>query len=220
MTLSPVTYIDHTLLASHASAQEVELLCKEAITFGFATVCINPNYVQFAADLLKGHRSQVCTVSGFPFGTNHIDIKRAETEQAIFDGANEVDGVILLPALLAGDSGAVLAHMKALSVPCKESNVVSKIILETAALTNEHIIMACQLANDVGIDFIKTSTGMHQSGSATIAAVKLMDQYRGHCKIKAAGGIRNRTTFDAMIEAGADRIGTSASVAIMNDFSG
>jgi deoxyribose-phosphate aldolase len=210
-------YIDHTLLKSEAISADITKLCEEAIEFGFATVCIHPCHIPLAAKLLDQHPSKVCSVAGFPFGTNHTHIKELEARQAIDDGAQEIDIVANLAAALEGNTSYLQQDIKAVLRPCLRNNVILKVILETAALPTETKIMLCKICSDLGVDFIKTSTGLHPAGGVTIEDVQLLYQYRGSCKVKAAGGIRNLNSFLAMIHAGARRIGTSSSLAILNE---
>jgi len=209
--------IDHTLLQPEAGGNQIEALCGEAVHYGFAAVCVHPCHVETACRCLASHPVRAGTVAGFPFGANHTKIKHAETLQALEDGAEEVDMVVNLAAALAGDTHYLKKDIHAVLRPCHGLHPprIVKLILETAALPRETKIMLCRLASDLGVDYIKTSTGLHPAGGATLDDVKLLYANRGRCKVKAAGGIRNlKTTLD-MIHAGAERIGTSAGVKIM-----
>ena len=222
--------IDHTLLKPDATEQEIRHLCTEARQYGFATVCINPCYVSLCADLLNDARSGICTVIGFPLGANVTAIKAAETVQAIRDGATEVDMVINIGKLKSGRYEYVKADIRgvveaARSVTASnsaraEDHVAVKVIIETALLTNDEKVIACELAREAGADFVKTSTGFAASG-ATAEDVALMRKVVGNqLGIKASGGIRTYEAALRMIASGASRIGASASVAILTGGAG
>ncbi len=209
--------IDHTLLKPEASIADIEQICAEAIQFGFASVCVNPCYIKHVAKLLENQSPKVCGVVGFPLGASHSRIKQAEAQQNIDDGAQELDMVINLSAALASDYDYVTNDIKTVLHACRQANhkVLLKIILEMRVLTSDNKLRMCNIANDLGADFIKTSTGLHPAGGATIDDVKFMHQHRGSCKVKASGGIRDLTTTKTMLLAGADRIGTSSGHAII-----
>jgi deoxyribose-phosphate aldolase len=207
--------IDHTLLKPDASRREIEELCREAVQFGFATVCVNPTWVALCADRLRGTPVQVCTVVGFPLGATTADVKGYETRRAIFDGAREIDMVINVGALKSGDLRTVERDIEAVTVPCRDCNVLSKVIIEAALLTDDEKITACTLAKAAAADYVKTSTGFGPGG-ATAADVALMRRVVGaDMGVKAAGGVRDLEALNAMIAAGATRVGASASVKIM-----
>ena len=214
--------IDHTLLASDAGAPAIIELCSQAVKYGFATVCVHPCHVRQAADLLDGHSSKVCTVLGFPLGANHRRVKQAEADQATSDGAEELDMVINQAAVRAGDLTYLAGEIEAVLTVCRQNQpaTVLKLILETPRWDTQTKITLCRLASDLRVDFIKTSTGFHRAGGATIEDVKLLHAHRGNCQVKAAGGIGTLTDLNAMLQAGADRIGTSSAIAIMTEQAG
>jgi deoxyribose-phosphate aldolase len=192
----------------------VEKLCREAREFVFASVCVNPCYVKLASRLLEGSRVKVCSVVGFPLGANKKEIKAYEARKAVMEGASEIDMVMNVGALKSGDTRLVEQDMRDVREACG-NRVVTKVILETALLTDEEKITACQLAVKAGMDFVKTSTGFGPGG-ATVEDVRLMRTVVGEgIGVKASGGIRDTETAARMVEAGASRIGASASVKIV-----
>jgi deoxyribose-phosphate aldolase len=212
--------IDHTLLKPDATAAEIEKLCREAAEFGFATVCINPTWVAFCARFLRGSRVGVCSVVGFPLGATTPDVKQYETRRVIFDGASEVDMVLNVGALKSGDLRLVEQDIEAVTTPCRDSGVVSKVIIEAALLTEEEKVAASTLTKAGGADFVKTSTGFGPGG-ATIADVMLMRRVVGDTVgVKAAGGVRDWEQMRAMVAAGATRVGASAGVRIVKESRG
>jgi deoxyribose-phosphate aldolase len=212
--------IDHTLLKPDASRAEIEKLCREAAEFGFATVCVNPAWVAVAAALLRGKGVGVCSVVGFPLGATTADVKHFETRRAIYDGANEIDMVINIGALKSGDLRTVERDIEAVVDPCRQCGVISKVIIEAALLTDEEKITACTLSKAAGADFVKTSTGF-ASGGATAADVALMRRVVGaDMGVKAAGGVRDLEGLNAMVAAGATRVGASAGVKIVQESKG
>jgi deoxyribose-phosphate aldolase len=207
--------IDHTLLKPQATPVQVEQLCDEARRYRFASVCINPVYVRLAAEKLEGSGVAVCTVVGFPLGATTTFIKAREAQQAIADGAAEIDMVIHIGALKAGDHGAVQEDIAAVALACHEGGALLKVIIEAVLLSDEEKVTACRLAQVAGADFVKTSTGF-AGGGATVEDVRLMRQTVGpRMGIKAAGGVRSYADAMAMVEAGATRIGASAGVEIV-----
>lgn len=209
--------IDHTLLKPEATPAEIERLCAEAAEHSFATVCVNPIYVALAANLLHGTPVAVCTVAGFPLGATPTPVKRFEALQVLDDGAVEVDMVIPIGRLKAGQHDVVRDDIYALAQLCHEQGALLKVILENALLTDEEKVSACRLAVEAGADFVKTSTGFARSG-ATVADVALMRRTVGpEIGVKAAGGIRTYADALAMIEAGANRLGASASLKILEE---
>lgn len=207
-------YIDHTLLKPDATREQVLKLCQEAVTHHFWSVCVNPFYVSTAAEALKGSDVKVCSVIGFPLGASVTSIKAAETRQAIADGASEIDMVINVAALKNGETQWVQQDIEGV-VAALEGKAILKVILETCLLTREEIILACELSMAAGADFVKTSTGF-STGGATREDVLLMRSIVGpNMGVKASGGIRSREIALTMIGAGANRIGASASVAIV-----
>ena len=208
--------IDSTLVKAVATKSEIEKLCHEAIQYGFRCVVVNPVYVKFAAKLLEGSNVKVCSTVGFPFGVSLSEIKALEAVKAVEDGAEELDMVINLSALKSGDYEFVKRDMTAVvDVKRLSKEIIVKVIIETAYLTRDEKIIACKLAKEAGADFVKTSTGLFGEG-ATVEDVRLMRQTVGkNMGVKAAGGIRTYADAVAMIEAGANRIGTSTAVAII-----
>lgn len=208
-------YIDHTLLKADATQDKIETLCKEAKEYDFASVCVNTYWVPFCAKQLEGSDVKVCTVVGFPLGAMSSNAKAFETKDAIEHGASEIDMVLNIGEMKAGHYDVVREDVKAV-VEAANGHCV-KVILETCLLTKEEIVKACELCIEAGATFVKTSTGFSTRG-ATVEDVKLMKEtVKDKCLVKAAGGVRCRADLDNMIEAGADRIGTSAGVALMQD---
>lgn len=208
--------IDSTNVKATATKSDIEELCKEAAEYGFGCVCVNLIYVKLAATLLKGSNVKVCSTIGFPFGVTFPKIKALEAVKAVENGADELDMVINLGALKSGDYEAVRQDIVAVvDVKRLSKEIVVKVIIETAYLTNEEKIITCKLVKEAGADFVKTSTGFLGKG-ATVEDVKLMRQIVGSdFGVKAAGGIRTYTDAVTMIEAGANRIGTSTAVSII-----
>ena len=215
-TLSPsqlAAYIDHTLLKADATAKDIEKLCAEALENRFYSVCVNGSWVGQARHFLEGTGVKIACVVGFPLGAMSGDVKRFETEAAIDDGAHEIDVVLNIGRLKAGDDKFILRELCDVVEAADEWPV--KVILETCLLSREEKIRACQIVVESGAKFVKTSTGFSTSG-ATIADVKLMRETVGpKFGVKASGGIRDTQTALAMIAAGATRLGTSAGVAIV-----
>jgi deoxyribose-phosphate aldolase len=212
--------IDHTLLKADATAEDIDKLCLEASEWKFATVCVNPTWVARAARRLRGTGVGVCSVVGFPLGATTPDVKQYETRRAIFDGATEIDMVLNVGALKSGDVRLVADDIRAVVAACGERGVTSKVILETALLTDEEKVTACTLAKAAGADFVKTSTGFGPGG-ATTTDVALMRRVVGaEMGVKAAGGVRDLQQVRAMVAAGATRIGASAGVRIVKESRG
>lgn len=207
--------IDHTLLKPDATRQNIEELCREAAQFKFATVCVNPVWVALAARWLSTTGVRVCSVVGFPLGATTADVKGYETRRAIFDGAREIDMVINIGALKSGDLRTVERDVEAVTAPCRDCGVLSKVIIEAALLTDDEKVTACTLAKAAGADYVKTSTGFGPGG-ATAADVALMRRVVGaEMGVKAAGGVRDLQGLQAMVAAGATRVGASAGVKIV-----
>jgi deoxyribose-phosphate aldolase len=212
--------IDHTLLKPDASRKDIEALCREAAEYKFASVCVNPTWIAACAQLLRGSGVRVCSVVGFPLGATTPDVKHYETRRAIFDGATEIDMVINIGALKSGDLRLVERDIEAVTMPCREAGVLSKVIIEAALLTDEEKITASTLAKAAGADYVKTSTGF-AAGGATAADVALMRRVVGdEMGVKAAGGVRDLEGLKAMVAAGATRIGASAGVRIVQESRG
>lgn len=205
--------IDHTLLKPDTKAAQIKTLCEEARRFQFASVCIQPHFVALAAHELKSSSVKVCTVIGFPLGSNHTQIKVEETKQAIQDGAEEIDMVINISWLKDHLDERIKEEIQFIKQAC--GNHLLKVILETCLLTEEEKIRACLLSKEAGADFVKTSTGF-STGGATVEDIALMRKTVGpSIGVKASGGIKSLADVLAMVEAGATRIGTSSGVKLM-----
>jgi deoxyribose-phosphate aldolase len=223
--------IDHTLLRPEATPDQIDALCAQAVRYGFAGVCVNPAYVQRAANNLQiagrspstaarcAPRPVVISVAGFPLGVNLTVTKEEEARRGLDDGATEIDMVLHLGALVAGDYRSVRAEIERLAcvVHREGSGRILKVILETAALTPDQIVAGCRCCAEGEADFVKTSTGFHPSGGATIEHVRLLYRHASPMRVKASGGIRTAAQAIAMLEAGAARIGTSAGAAMMQE---
>ncbi len=211
-------YIDHTLLKADATEEQVRTLCAEAREYNFRSVCINPTWVSLAAKLLRGSEVLTCTVVGFPLGANEGQIKAMEARRAIRSGAREIDMVINIGALKSGNDALVLSDIRAVVESCRDGNAVCKVILETALLTDAEKRRASELARTARANFVKTSTGF-STGGATVSDVALMAEVvrSAGMEVKASGGIKSFTDARAMIEAGATRLGASASIGIVQE---
>lgn len=216
--------IDHTLLAANTTATDVERLCREAIEYHFAAVCIFPHFIPLAHSLLKNADVKVCSVISFPYGADSVRAKMIAAEDAVGSGANEIDVMINLPALLSGEFGhvrndlvSVVRAARMRSVNTGQGHVTAKAIIETCYLTNPLKRLACKICEQAGVDFVKTSTGCGPKG-ATVSDVELLRDCLGEfVGVKASGGIRTLRDVELMINAGAARIGTSAGVAIVRE---
>lgn len=209
-------YIDHTNLKAVATYDDILALCNEANKYHFASVCVNPSNVSLAYKLLNGSDVLTCTVVGFPLGATPSEVKAYETTKAIVDGADEIDMVINIGMAKAHNWDYIYEDIKA--VVDAANGVLVKVIIECCYLTDEEKVEACKASVRAGADFVKTSTGFG-TGGATVEDVALMRKTVGTaCKVKAAGGIRDKKTFEAMIAAGADRIGCSCGVKIMEEY--
>ncbi|HEU0294004.1 MAG TPA: deoxyribose-phosphate aldolase [Anaerolineales bacterium] len=207
--------IDHTLLKPDATQQEIAQLCFEARKYEFASVCVNPTWVKLCARLLQGSIVKVCTVIGFPLGATSSETKAFETKTAIDQGATEIDMVINIGALKARDLEAVAKDIRGVVNAAHSRNIIVKVIIETALLTDEEKTLACLLSKEAGADFVKTSTGF-AGGGATVHDVALMRKVVGpEMGVKASGGVRTFEDAESMIKAGATRIGASAGVKII-----
>ena len=218
--------IDHTILKPEAMPADVDKVLGEALEYKFASVCISPPFVKQAAARLAGSGVKTCTVIGFPNGTHKPTVKAIEATSTVKDGAEEIDVVAHLPLLLAGNFEAARDELMEVvrGARAVRSDVVIKVIVESAALVainkdraEETIALACRAVRESGCDFIKTSTGFHPAGGAQLHVVEWMKKHGGSIKVKASGGIRDYATAKRMIDAGADRLGVSASVAIVNE---
>ncbi|HEL1999672.1 deoxyribose-phosphate aldolase [Streptococcus suis] len=207
-------YIDHTILKPETTQEQVEKILAEAKEYDFASVCVNPTWVALAAESLKDSDVKVCTVIGFPLGANTPAVKAFEAKDAISNGADEIDMVINIGALKTGNYDLVLEDIKA--VVAASGDKLVKVIIEACLLTDDEKVKACQLSQEAGADYVKTSTGF-STGGATVADVALMRKTVGpDMGVKASGGARSYEDAIAFIEAGASRIGASSGVAIMN----
>lgn len=207
-------YIDHTNLKPNATKRDIALLIKEAQQYGFASVCINPYWVKFATEKLRNTAIHVCTVIGFPLGAATVQTKSYQAREAITNGADELDMVINIGALKSGLHQEVENEIRSI-VQLAQHKTIVKSIIETCLLTNEEKVEACRLAVRSGADYVKTSTGF-STGGATVEDIALLRETVGNeIGVKAAGGIHSKKEAEAMIEAGATRIGTSAGVKIM-----
>lgn len=206
-------YIDHTLLKATATIEEIKTLCNEAIKYDFFSVCVNSAFVPYAKKFLEGTQIKVCSVVGFPLGAMSSESKIFETQQAIADGADEIDMVINVGLLKSGEIDKVREEIAGIKKACGDK--VLKVILETCYLSDDEKRLACELSVASGADFVKTSTGFG-TGGATIADVQLMkESVNGKAKIKASGGVRDYETAVSYINAGVQRIGTSNGIAIV-----
>ena len=213
MTKNYAAMIDHTLLKADATRDQIEKLCAEAKKYVFASVCVNPTWVKYSAELLAGTEVKVCTVIGFPLGASTSAVKAFETKDAIANGATEIDMVINIGALKNGEYDVVRDDIKA--VVDAANGTLVKVIIETCLLTDEEKVKACELSVEAGADFVKTSTGF-STGGATAEDIALMRKTVGpDLGVKASGGVRNLEDMKTMIENGATRIGASSGVAIM-----
>ena len=211
-------YIDHTLLKPNSTEEQVRTLCAEALEYNFRSVCVNPTWVPLAAKLLHGSEVLTCTVVGFPLGANEPEVKAMEARRAIRNGAREIDMVINIGALKSGNDALVLRDIQAVVEDCVDGNAVCKVILETALLTDAEKRRACELARTARAHFVKTSTGF-STGGATVSDVALMAEVvrDAGMEVKASGGISSFSDAKAMIEAGATRLGASASIGIVQE---
>jgi deoxyribose-phosphate aldolase len=219
--------MDHTLLAPEATPDRVDALCEEALRFGFAGVCVNPVFVRRAAAQMErltrdaggDRRPAVISVAGFPLGASTTATKADEARRGMDDGATEIDMVIHVGSLVAGDAAGVRRDIAAVAraVHGRTPGGLLKVILETRALTDAQIILGCRCCAEGEADFVKTSTGLHPAGGATVEHVRLLHRHAAPMRVKASGGIRTAAAALALVEAGAARIGTSSGLAIMNE---
>jgi deoxyribose-phosphate aldolase len=209
--------IDHTLLKPEATRSDIERICREALQYRFASVCVNSVFVKQVCEALRNSSVKTCVVVGFPLGANLPDVKLDEARVAVEQGAQEIDMVIHIGALKAGDDAAVRSEIERLSGVAHERRAIVKVIIETALLSEEEKVRACRAARDANADFVKTSTGFSTSG-ATAADVALMRREVGReIGVKASGGVRSLDDLLKMVDAGATRIGTSNGVKIMQE---
>jgi deoxyribose-phosphate aldolase len=212
-------YIDHTLLKPETTLGDIKKLCAEAVEYGFYSVCVNPVWVAKSADILSGEDVKVCSVAGFPLGADTIKIKRLQTKEVINAGADEVDMVADISAIVSLDRKKLRTDIGPVLYECERyrPRVPLKVIIESAVLTDEQIIFVCEICRGLGVDFIKTATGLHPAGGATIQDVRLMKSHSGNCKVKAAGGISTAAQAVEFINAGVERLGCSKSVQIISE---
>ena len=212
--------IDYTLLIATAVKDDISRLCEEAKQYGFYSVCVHPRWVAMSANILDGSEVKVVSVAGFPFGTNVPKIIAAEAKDVIFAGADEVDIVVDLASVIAGDEKYLRNELVDVLKVCRSMKpaVALKLIIEAAALTVEQKQFVCRIASELGVDFVKTSTGFNPAGGANVEDVKLMKQFAPRCKVKAAGGIKTAKAALEMLEAGAERLGCSAGIQILEEF--
>ncbi len=211
------SFIDHTLLKADATVEQITKLCQEAREYKFASVCVNSCWVRLCSELLRGSGVAVCTVVGFPLGAMIPEAKAFEAEAAIENGATEIDMVINIGALKSGDYRMVAKDIQVVCDAVHEHGALLKVIIEACLLTKEEKVIACLLAKNAGADYVKTSTGF-STGGATVEDVALMRKVVGEeMGVKAAGGIRDKETAEAMLDAGADRLGASAGVQICKE---
>ncbi len=213
-------YIDHTLLSATTTSEDIKRLCREAVEFGFHSVSVTGRWVGLAAEELHNTGVKVGGVVSLPLGSDTTKAKVASAKDLIFAGADEIDMVADIAAIIEGNSKYLLGQLHAMLRICHSMRpkVLLKVIIESAALTFDQKLFACRVVEKAGADFIKTSTGMNPAGGAAVEDVKLMKEMAPNCKVKAAGGIRTYTQAMEMIEAGAERIGTSSGVQIIKEF--
>ena len=215
--MSIAKYIDHTVLKPTTSLEDIKKLCSEAVKYSFAAVCIPPYFVSTASGILKGTQIKIATVIGFPFGYNHYLAKTVEAQEAIRDGANEIDMVMNIAAFKNKDFQYLEKEIENILRISKSGNALLKIIIESGLLSSEEIIKCCELYKNYPVDFLKTSTGYAEKG-ASVEAVTLMKQHLPEqIQIKASGGIKTFEFANALINAGATRLGCSAGIAIVNE---
>ncbi|MGE0480073.1 MAG: deoxyribose-phosphate aldolase [Phycisphaerae bacterium] len=210
--------IDHTVLKPETTLADVAKLCDECVQCGFFAACVNPYWVRECVRRLAGSGVCVASVAGFPLGATSSESKAAEARIGVGQGAGEIDMVLNLGALVGGDLEAVRRDVAGVCDAVRQANAgaLVKVILETRALTTEQIVAACKCCVEAGAHFLKTSTGFHAAGGASVEHVALLKKHAGGLKVKASGGIRDLPTALALIDAGADRLGMSASVAVVN----
>ena len=209
--------IDHTVLKPETTRAQIDSLCDECIEHGFFSACVNPVWVPRCVERLSGSGVAVASVAGFPLGASISESKALEARRAVEAGAAEVDMVVNVAALIDGDKATVVADIAAVVDAVRKSSesALVKVILETGALSEEQITLGCRCVAEAQADFVKTSTGFHAGGGATVESVALLRKHSAPIRVKAAGGIRDLKTALAMLEAGADRLGMSASVAMI-----
>ncbi len=209
--------IDHTILKPEAVRDEVRRVCTEALQFEFASVCVNPFWTKLVASELRGSPVKICTVAAFPFGATATTAKVAETMGALRDGAEEIDMVVNIGALRGGERDIVKSDIQGVVLASHGNGAIVKVIIETALLDDAQKVLACRIAQDAGADFVKTSTGFSKAGATTDDVALMRRTVGASMGVKASGGIRTLADLKAMVVAGANRVGASASVAIMQE---
>ena len=218
--MSLARFIDHTILKNTATARDVDKICKEAMEFSFAAVCIPPYFVQDAKKLVEGSDVKLATVIGFPFGYHHYKTKLEEAGSAMEEGADELDVVMNLAAFKSNDLAYIETEVDQLSKLTAAAGKTLKIIIESGVLTAEEIIKCCELYQHFPVQFLKTSTGYAEKGASVEAVALMRSHLPPHIQIKASGGIRTAAFAHQLIDAGATRLGCSASIAIVNGENG
>lgn len=213
--------IDHTLLSPTAVNSDIRRICEEAMRHSFYAVCVNPRWVSLAADVLAGTGVKVASVVSFPLGADSTASKVSEAKEVIYAGADEIDVVVDLAAVIRFDQVYLRDQVFSLLKACRVMHppVILKLIIESAALNYDQKSFICRLCDELRVDFVKTSTGLHQAGGATLEDVAIIKQYAPNCKIKASGGIKTAVQALDFLSAGVDRIGTSSGIAILEQFS-
>lgn len=211
--------IDHTLLKAEATRDDILRLCDEAVAWGFCAVCVNGRWASTVAERLFGAKVKTAAVVGFPLGADTTKTKVVGAREVIDAGADEIDVVADMAAIIEADANYLLHQLRSVLKECRAMRppVRMKVIIESAALTPEQKIFACQVAQQADVDFIKTSTGLHPAGGATVDDVRLIKETAPSCRVKASGGIKTAQQAIALLEAGADRLGTSSGVQIMTE---
>jgi len=218
--MSIAHFIDHTVLKQTTGLKDVSKVCEESREYRFAAVCVPPTYVQFAAEQLKDTDVKVATVVGFPFGYHSIETKITEARQAVFDGADELDMVMNVAAFKNGDFSYIENEVMVLLEITRKNNLLLKVIIESGVLSGEEIIKCCEIYRAFDVDFLKTSTGYAEKGASVEAVTLMREHLPVHIQIKASGGIRTFDFAKELVDAGATRLGCSASVAIVNGETG
>jgi deoxyribose-phosphate aldolase len=215
--LNLASYIDHTLLRPNATKNDIQQLCEEALEFDFHSVCIPPFFVAFADRLLRDSDVAVCTVAGFPAGFDYSDTKELSVSNSINNGAREIDIVTNVAAVTSGNWELVQAEIRQLGNICRQSDVIFKCIFEVSLLKYDDLELLCGVVNDEGVDFAKTSTGVYGTGATPTEVMQMRRLLNREIRIKASGGIRTRHSAIQLIRAGADRLGTSRGIDIINN---
>ena len=213
-------FFDSTILKQNATQNEIVKLCEDALKYGFASVCVNPYYVKLASQLLQGADTAICTVIGFPLGANLVSTKVSEADDALCDGASELDMVVNLSAYFSGDLQTVYKEIEILAEMAHLNSAILKVIIETALLNHNQKKELSKIASDYGADFVKTSTGFSTSGAKIEDIISMKSSISKKCLVKASGGIKTLEFVEQLIDAGANRIGTSSAASIIEEFNG